>query len=218
MKSPAQNEPFWMDDPTPVPRPLPSETQGNLVRWIVRLTMAQVALTALLILAGLLVLAIKYPLAWIFLVPGILVVAVQFILPRFIETRHAKAIRIQRRALEQLGAALVGSAIHTAGHPSLLVDAPVVLALKNAELSIYGYDSPSPLDTLPVHDLQRIDLITFDDDNVPHTGVIDASARALQITFERQGISCTCSFRRMYNVRPIEWYQAIQKARVEGMG
>lgn len=204
-----------MDEPNPYVRPTPINTQQErLVRWLVRLVTAYAALTVWMFIAALVLAAIKYPLIWIFLAPGILVVAVQLVLSRFIETRQAKATRIQRRAMDLLGAELVGSAIHTAGHPSLLVDQPVVLALRDGELSIYNYDSSSPLDTLSVRDLQAVDLVTFDDDNGPHVGVINSSAQVLQLTFQRLGVPCTSAFRRMYRVRPIEWYQALQKARL----
>jgi hypothetical protein len=218
MKRPAQAEPFWMDEPNPYARATPPDTQqGRLVQWLVKLMMAYASCTVWLLIAGLVFAAIKYPVVWIFLSPGILLVAVQLVLPRFIETRQAKAMRIQRYATDLLGAELVGSAIHTAGNPALLVDQPVVLALRNQELSIYSYDSPTALDTLSVPDLQSVDLVSLDDDNTPHTGVINRFAQVLQITFRRQGVAYTCSFRRMYKVRPIEWYQALQIARQGGL-
>ncbi len=215
MRKSPQSEPFWMDEPNPYARATPPDTQqGRLVEWLVKLMMAYASCTVWLLIAGLVLAAIKYPVIWIFLAPGILVVGVQLILPRFIETRQAKATRIQRRATDLLGAELIGSAIHTAGIPALLVDQPVVLALRNQELSIYSYDSPTALDTLSVPDLQAVDLVTVDDENRPHTGTVNRFAQVLQITFQRQGVAYTCSFRRMYKVRPIEWYQALQKARL----
>ncbi len=213
-KSP-QSEPFWMDHPNPYARPTPPATQQERwVRWLVRLMGAYGALTVWLLFALLVLAATQYPLLWILVAPAVLIVAGQLVLPRFTATREAKATRIQRRAIELLGAELVGSAIHTAGHPSLQVNQPVVLALRDGELSIYGYDSSSALDTVAVRDLQAVDLVTFDDDNAPHVGVINPYAQVLQIAFLRQGITWTCSFRRMYRVRPIEWYQGLQKARL----
>jgi DNA-directed RNA polymerase subunit RPC12/RpoP len=96
----------------------------------------------------------------------------------------------------------------------LQVNQPVVLALKDSVLSIYGYDSSIPIDTFSVTEIQAINPVVFDDDYIPHIGVIDNTAQALQISFQRQNINCTCSFRRMYKVRAIEWFHAIQKARL----
>jgi DNA-directed RNA polymerase subunit RPC12/RpoP len=140
-------------------------------------------------------------------------IAVRLFLPRIKETPQAKALRIQQLAKDKIGASYLGSAIHTAGHPLLQVNQPVVLALKDSEFSIYAYDSPIPIDTLSVNELHAINPVVFDDDYVPHVGVIDNTAQALQISFQRQNVECVCSFRRMYKVRPIEWYHAIQKAR-----
>lgn len=93
------------------------------------------------------------------------------------------------------------------------VNQSVVLALKGSELSIYSYDSPIPLDTLSIHELHAVSPIVFDDDHVPYVGILDNTAQALQISFHRYNVECLSSFRRMYKVRPIEWYHAIQKAR-----
>jgi hypothetical protein len=95
----------------------------------------------------------------------------------------------------------------------LEVNQPVVLALKGKELSIYGYDSPIPIDTLLVCELQAVNPVVFDDEYIPHIGVLDSNAQALQISFQRKDVAYSCSFRRMMKVRPIEWYHAIQKAR-----
>ena len=141
-------------------------------------------------------------------------IAGRFFLPQLKETQQAKAIRVQQLAKDKTGANYLGSAIHTAGYPLLQVNQPVVLALKDSELSIYSYNSSIPIDTFSVNELQAVNPVVFDDDYIPHVGVIDNTAQALQISFQRQNIDCICSFRRMYKVRPIEWFHAIQKARI----
>jgi hypothetical protein len=88
------------------------------------------------------------------------------------------------------------------------------LALKDGRLSIHGYTSSTAIDTLELRDLRSIETVVYDDDRVPHTGVIDNTAQALQLTFPWHGETCVCLFRRMYKVRPVEWYQAIQTARL----
>jgi len=86
--------------------------------------------------------------------------------------------------------------------------------LKVSTLSIYDYASSVPVDEIELKYLQQIETIAYDDDRMPHSGAIDNKAQALQLTFPWRGNSCTCLFRRMYKVRPIEWYQAIQTARL----
>jgi DNA-directed RNA polymerase subunit RPC12/RpoP len=165
------------------------------------------------IFVGVIFLAIKFPLLWIFVAFEASLIVRHFFLARFKKTPQAKALRIQQLAKDKTGADYLGSAIHTAGHPLLQVNQPIVLALKDSELSIYGYDSSTPIDTLSVNQLQAVNPVVFDDDYMPQVGVIDNTAQALEISFKRQNMDCTCSFRRMYKVRPIEWYHAIQKAR-----
>ncbi len=167
----------------------------------------------LFIFALIIFLAIKFPLLWIVVLLEAVILSVRIFAPRLKETRQAKAARIQSLAKDKTGADYLGSAVHTAGHPLLEVNQPVVLALKDLELSIYSYGSSTPIDTLSVNEFLAVNPVVFDDDYVPHIGVIDNSAQALQISFQQQANTYTCSFRRMYKVRPIEWYQAIQKAR-----
>jgi hypothetical protein len=169
----------------------------------------------LFIFALLIFLAIKFPLLWIIVVLEAVILSVRIFVPRLKETRQAKAVRIQSLVKDKTGADYLGSAIHTAGHPLLQVNQPVVLALKDSELSIYSYESAAPIDILSIDELLAVNPVVFDDDYIPHVGVIDNTAQALQISFQRQGNTYIGSFRRMYKVRPIEWYQAMQKARFQ---
>lgn len=209
-----QNEPFWMDEPNPYARANSNATsKGNMSSWISRMLQIYAIIVLLFIFVIIVLLASKFPLLWVFVAFEVILIAGRFFLPRVKETRQAKALRIQQLAKDQTGAEYLGSAIHTAGHPLLKVDQPVVLALKENTLSIYSYDDSTPIDTIPINELLTVNPVVFDDDYIPHVGVIDNTAQALQISFQRQNITYTCSFRRMYKVRPIEWYHAIQKAR-----
>ncbi|HUH96280.1 MAG TPA: hypothetical protein VLZ89_02915 [Anaerolineales bacterium] len=210
-----QNEPFWMDEPNPYSRASSNATlKGSVSWWISRMLQIYAILVLLFIFVLAVFLAIKFPLLWIFVVFEAVLIAGRFFLPHIKETRQAKALRIQQLAKDRTEANYLGSAIHTAGHPLLQVNQPVVLALKDAELSIYTYDNPIPIDTLLVKELHAVNPVVFDDDYIPHVGVIDNTAQALQISFQRQNTECICSFRRMHKIRPVEWYHAIQKARL----
>lgn len=126
----------------------------------------------------------------------------------------ARAALVQQRAREQIGASTMGSAIHVAGHPLLDREQPVVIALRGDQLLFFSYQNRNPIDVLPIGELQDIRTVVYDDDRVPHVDVIDSTAQALQLTFTWRGHTCTSLFRRMHKVRPIDWYQAIQQARL----
>lgn len=209
------NEPFWMDEPNPYSRANSSASpKGEMAWWVSKILQAYSIFVLLSISIIVIFFAIEYPVLWILVAFEIFIIAGRFFLPRVTETRQAKALRIQQLAKDKTGADYLGSAIHIAGHPLLRTNQPIVLALKESKLSIYGYDSPTPIDTFPVAELQAINPVVFDDDYIPHVGVIDNTAQALQISFQRQNANYTCSFRRMYKIRPIEWFHAIQQARL----
>lgn len=211
-------QPFWKDERYPYPRPSgkPQQFIEKLLPWIYacyRITW----LIALLSIFGLF--AVRYPLLWIFvaLEAGVIMFVFSRSLSRQRRARNEpKAEDVQRLARERTGADVIGSAIHVAGHPLLQVKQPVVLGLKGEELSIYSYSSPEPIDTINVRDIEKIQTVVFDDEYVPHADVVDNTAQALQLTLTWRGTPCTCSFRRMYKVRPIDWYQAIQRAKALG--
>jgi hypothetical protein len=213
MRNSLPDEPFWIDEPNPYSRPGASATKGSLTWLISGIFKAYALVVRLFIFALIIFLAIKFPLLWIIVLLEAVILSVRIFAPRLKETRQAKAVRIQSLAKDKTGADYLGSAIHTAGHPLLHVNQPVVLALKDSELSIYSYENATPIDILSIDELLAVNPVVFDDDYIPHVGVIDNTAQALQISFQRQGNTYICSFRRMYKVRPIEWYQAIQKAR-----
>jgi len=205
-------QPFWVDDLNPY-RSV-GTTQPKIIGFTTILVSIYRIFGYLFFLSLFIVLALQFPIFWVFVLFEIAIVGAIIYFARLGQSRAEKIVAIQRLAKEVTGASYIGSAIHTAGHPLLQVNQPVVLALKDSELSIYGYDSSTPIDTLSVNDLKAVNPVGFDDDYIPHVGVIDNTAQALQISFQRQNIDCICSFRRMYKVRPIEWYHAIQKARL----
>lgn len=126
----------------------------------------------------------------------------------------SKAEEIQHRAYEKTGAELIGSAVHVAGHPLLDRDLAVVIALHDDRLDIYDYTSSTPLTSISIEDIEAVKTVTYDEDRIPHTEVIDNSAQALQLEFRWQDKECACLFRGMKKIRPIGWYDAIQKVRL----
>ena len=122
---------------------------------------------------------------------------------------------VQKHAKELIGASQMGSAIHVAGHPLLQQEQPIVLALVDDHINIYAYDSSTPLDTISLKSIQGVYAVSYDDDRVPHIDAIDSAAQALQLTFLWCEQPCTCLFRRMRTMKPIDWYHSIQQVRLQ---
>ena len=201
--------PIWMDDPALPLQAVPSK--NSFFRWL-PFSIGLFVRVAILIIF--IIVAFRIPLVWIFVVYEAGMIALRLFIWKRSLKQIADPVRLQQSARVKTGASHIGSALHTAGHPLLQVGQPVVLALVGAELSIYSYSSPVPIDTLAVKDILSVDTVVYDDENVPHLGVLDSTARALQVTFLYHGQPCTCSFRRMAKLRPVDWYQAIQAARL----
>jgi hypothetical protein len=203
-------QPFWIDDPYPYSSA--RKNKNGFLSQALRLFQLAVYVAILIIC---IFAAIRFPPLWFLAIfqLGFVIIKI-FPWQRYANNRISRAETVQQAAREKTGASLIGSAIHTAGHPLLQVNQPIVLALIDSELRFYSYTNPIPLDTLDTKDLLSIDTIIYDDDRIPHIGIVDNTAQALQLSFLRNGIKCTCLFRRMYKVRPIEWYQAIQATRV----
>lgn len=126
--------------------------------------------------------------------------------------------QVQTLARQTTGAEMISSAIHVAGHPRFEREQPVVLALKGDELSIHTYQSSVPVDVIRISDIQALHTVVYDDERVPHIDVIDSNAQALQVTIATGGKEYTCLFRRLRNVRAIDWFHAIQKAKAISSG
>ncbi len=122
--------------------------------------------------------------------------------------------KIQERAAEIAGASLMGSAIHSAGNPRLEREQKIVLALTASSLDFYAYDNATPLDSIPLKHIVAIHTVVYDDDQIPHTDIVDNTAQALQISVKYGETSYDILLRNMRKVHPIDWYHAIQKARL----
>jgi hypothetical protein len=169
-----------------------------------------------LFVPGIILTAIYVPLGLCWILFFILMLSLSYYQIRRRRSLTTRVNQIQEEARLHTQASCIGSAVHVAGHPLLSRNQPVVLALKGDLLSIFSYDSPSPIDNLPVRQFQAICTVVYDDERVPHLEAIDSTAQALQITFSRAGENWTCLFRSMRKVRPIDWYHAIQQARFKG--
>ncbi|MDH5507295.1 MAG: hypothetical protein OEZ02_08750 [Anaerolineae bacterium] len=151
----------------------------------------------------------------IFIIFEIIIFAVYWYVYFIFDPSKTSAPKIQALARQNTGATHMGSAVHVAGHPMLARDQPVVLALKHSTLSIHSYESSSPIASLDLGHLDTVHTVVYDDQRVPHLAVIDSAAQALQLTFDLDGRPCTCLFRSMKDLRPIDWYHAIQQTRLE---
>jgi hypothetical protein len=209
----SSKHPFWEDEPYlyyAPPTVVPSLPSGFLKLYVI-------LIIVLLLLAPGLALAVIYiPLALGWIIFLALMLSLSYYQIRRRKFLIARVNQIQEEARLHTQASCIGSAVHVAGHPLLARDQAVVLALKGDLLSIFSYDSPSPIDSLPVNQLLSVYTVVYDDERVPHLEAIDSTAQALQITFSRSGENCTCLFRHMRKVRPIDWYHAIQQARFKG--
>ena len=206
------DQPFWVDDANPYFTLKPNKS--GIAFWLSSALSMTTLLIRVAVFGFFFYLAFKYPIFWIFVAVEAFIIGIRIFATRWKKFKQLDSASIQQRAKELTGADMIGSVIHTAGHPLLQTDQKIVLALKSGDLTLYGYESPVPLDTISVKDIQSVDTVTYDEDRVPHIGIADNTAQALQITFTFRGNPCTCVFRRMYKVRAIEWYQAIQKARL----
>jgi hypothetical protein len=204
------SQPFWIDDPHPYSSS--SKNKNGLLSQALRLFQLTLFIAILIIFV---IAALRFPLFWFFAIFQLGFVIINlFPWRRLANNRASKAEKVQQAAREKTGASLIGSAIHTAGHPLLQANQPIVLALIDSELRFYSYADSIPLDALCAKDILSVDTVVYDDDRIPHIGIVDNTAQALQLCFLRNDIKCTCLFRRLYKVRPVEWYQAIQAARV----
>jgi type III secretory pathway component EscV len=211
-KSPSA-QPFWVDDPNLYFMPMVNQERVVnilIVLWsIVFFLVFCLFVTSLISAFGMSPYCFLLAVAYFVFISALTAYKI-----KQMRKHKSSTEEIQQKARETTGAAQIGSAVHVAGHPLLARDQPVVLALKADQLSIYRYDSPDPVDVLDLKDLQDIRTVVYDDERVPHIDVIDSASQALQLEFLWRGEKCACLFRRMINPRPIDWYDAIQKARL----
>lgn len=120
---------------------------------------------------------------------------------------------MQENAYRLTGASLMGSANHVAGHPRLVRDQRVLLAVAGSALRIHGFATPEPLDEIQGTAIRKVELVVYDDERIPHTDAIDPAAQALQVTFDRGANTSRCLFNRMVDHRPIDWFHELEKLR-----
>lgn len=203
------NQPFWKDSPE-VPSLFPSKgTNQSFYLYF------STVIRAIILIAGI-VLTYKSP---IVLLIFILIFGFPLAIRVFLLVKSKNFLQntneIQQLARERVGALHISSAVHVAGHPLLQRDQQIVLALVGDQLNIYSYENSTPLDSIPLKNLQGVYTVSYDDDRVPHIDAIDSVAQALQITFLWREQPCTCLFRRMQKMKAIDWYHAIQQVRLQ---
>jgi hypothetical protein len=206
------NRPFWKDEPEN--SIIVRSNTLRTVEWFAKYMIFIFYLSGILIPAALFSIFSK-PLMWIwFAISGFSFAA--WFYQRQQKGKFSRDIKeIQQSARNQTGATQIGSAIHVAGHPLLQREQPVVLAIVGENVNIYSYENSIPLDAIHLKNIQSINTVVYDDERVPHIDAIDSAAQALQLTFLWGEQPCTCLFRRMRKMKPIDWYQAIQQVRLQ---
>jgi hypothetical protein len=205
----SNNQPFWKDGPDVSFPPPSKKAQKHFYLYI------SIAFRALILILGIIV-TYKSPIILLmFIVIFGFPLAIRVYLLVKLKNIFQNTDEVQSLAREKIGASQIGSAIHVAGHPLLQREQPIVLALVGDQLNIYSYETSTPLDTISLKAIRSTQTVVYDDERVPHVDVIDSAAQALQITFLWREQSCTCLFRRMRKVRPIDWYHAIQQKRLQ---
>jgi hypothetical protein len=200
---------FWKDEPDLQAFPSPFTGVFMSVFKVYRLLFAFASLALCFGISYL----ISPILAWFWLAGVLFSYGFGIRLRRQRKLEMQEIVEVQARAASHLGASLVGSAVHVAGHPQLEREQNVVLALTFPNLSVYSYASDQPLVIIPLQQIVSIQTVVYDDDRVPHVDVVDSTAQAIQLILKYDQQEIACLFRRMKKVRPIDWYHAIQKAR-----
>ena len=210
---PATNsQPFWQDESDPYGILMPQVKKLTKLITVYRLVLD------FFLLAGAFALFFHLSPAGAGLMLFFLLLAVGSGLYRRKKLKHTgdQTLSIQEQAKKQTGAVAIGSAVHVAGHPRLDREQAVVLALAEpGELDFYDY-SGKRLDALGLDEILALHTVVYDDERIAHIDTVDSTAQALQITFQREGKEFTTLFRRMKNVRPIDWYHLIQSRRLGG--
>lgn len=207
--------PFWRDEAEQ--RAQPAFNQPGF-KWLFKIQVYLLVAIPLLVFLGFLFRYTHPLVAWGWIALVVSLFAYSRIQQKRQKTYQAETSKIQEDARRSVGAAYIGSAIHVAGCPPLERDQPVVIALDDDQLSIFGYDRPVPLVTIPIDKIVDIHTVMYDKERIPHIEVIDNSAQALQLIYENQEQEWTCLFRRMRKIRPVDWYHRIQTARARLSG
>jgi hypothetical protein len=207
------NQPFWRDEPDK-PSDFSEFPYSRRIKLTVKLISISTQLTLIFLIAIPLA-AFSVPLAVTWLIGCVLLFGFLSIQRRKAQKSVYDTGTIQELAHKETSASHMGSAIHVAGHPLLQRDQQVVLALAGDQLNVYSYENSTPIDSIPLKNIQGIYTVSYDDDRVPHIDAIDSVAQALQLTFLWREQPCTCLFRRMRKMKSIDWYHAIQQVRLQ---
>ena len=138
--------PFWMEGA--IRYPVTGSPIKNPAAWIAVLISAYRLIFYGSTLVLLVVLALLNPWLWTGVAIWVGILVLILLAVRRGARLRKRIMEVQQRAKLQTGALQIGSTLHTAGHPLLQVDEPVVLALKPGDLSIHNYASPIPIDTI----------------------------------------------------------------------
>jgi hypothetical protein len=201
--------PFWEDE-----RTQSSKINSDKIGFFPVFKLGVYALLFIFIVYVLLLTKVS-PLVWLCAAYLLIIIVISIYGYTRLRSTSSRVKEIQEKALEITGASVIGSAIHVAGHPLLDRDGPIVIALVDDHLKIYSFEDSSPIDRISIQDIKALKTVVYDDDRIPHTEVIDSAAQALQMEFTWQSKECTCLFRRMRKVRPIDWYHTIQQIRLK---
>ena len=213
--SSGSNPPFWKDELDTLL--VTSKFTKPIVTYARYSGLVIIFCSYVLIFAA--IFAISRPLAWGILIYLIILFGIALLSGRT-QRKKWKLIKqevaqVQGQALEKSGASIIGSCIHVAGNPKLDRDQNIVLALTPAALVIYPYDRDTPLDSISLQQITAIHTVVYDDERTPHLEAVDSAAQALQLSIKYGDFAYDCLLRSMKKVRPMDWYHAIQKARIQ---
>ena len=204
------HQPFWQDEPD---QPYPQQTWKRIYP-LMRVYGAIVTI-CILSIPTYMVYLLSPILAWIWVAFFAFLIGLSYYHSRQRKNNIQNFLQTQQRAQDATGASMIGSAVHVAGIPELEREQNIVLALIAPNLVVYPYQSDQPLAVIPLQQIACVQTVVYDDDRIPHTDVIDSSAQAIQLIIKYGNQDVACLFRRMKKVRPIDWYHAIQRARIE---
>lgn len=165
------NRPFWKDDieNTIAVKPFTFRMSG----WYAKLMVVVVQLSAFLIPA--VIFALLSPLLmYVWLIVVILIYVNWFFHQRKKRQAAQDIENTQKKAYTLIGTTHLGSAIHVAGHPLLQKEQPIVLALVDDQLNIYGFETSTPLDTIYLKSIQATNTVVYDDERVPISMLLTA--------------------------------------------
>lgn len=198
-------KPFWIEQAEPGDIQLPHKSIGCLLRlYSIFIGLAILAL----------VISVVYKLNPVLAIFFMIISATSWLAGTYrrksMQRKFQAALEVQEITKTRIGASIMGSAVHVAGHPQLEREQDVVLALIDSEIQIFDYEG-SNHGSIPLNSILSLQTVVYDDERVPHIDTIDSTAQALQITFQRGEKIFKALFRRMKRVRPIDWYHAIHQ-------